>query len=64
MIRSDREFNDTPVIFLTNRVDRESVKKALALRPEGYLAKSLPPETIKKEVEHFFARRKTSEKDA
>ena len=58
MIRSDREFNDTPVIFLTNKVDKESVKKALALRPEGYLSKSLTPDAIKKEVDHFFARKK------
>ncbi len=58
MIRSDREFNDTPVIFLANKVDKESVKKALALRPEGYLSKSLTPDAIKKEVDHFFARKK------
>lgn len=61
MIRSDREFNDTPVMFLTNKVDKESVKKALALRPEGYLSKSLPPEAIKKEVAHFFAQKKKRE---
>ncbi len=54
MIRADREFHDTPVIFLTNKVDKESVKKALALRPEGYLSKSLPAEVIKSEVDHFF----------
>ena len=58
MIRSDREFNDTPVIFLTNKVDKDSVKKALALRPEGYLSKLLAPETIKKEVDHFFEQKK------
>ena len=58
MIRSDRKFNDTPVIFLTNKVDKDSVKKALALRPEGYLSKSLAPETIKKEVDHFFEQKK------
>ncbi|MDE6363066.1 MAG: response regulator [Lachnospiraceae bacterium] len=58
MIRSDREFNDTSVIFLTNKVDKESVKKALALRPEGYLSKSLPPEAIKNEVNHFFEQKK------
>ncbi len=61
MIRSDREFNDTPVIFLTNKVDKESVKKALALRPEGYLSKSLPPEVIKKEVDHFFTQKRRHE---
>lgn len=54
MIRSEKDFADIPVIFLTNRVDRESVKKALSLKPEGYLTKSLPVEFVKKEVDHFF----------
>ena len=54
MIRSEKEFVDLPVIFLTNKVDKESVKKVIALKPEGYLSKSQPPESIKKEIDHFF----------
>lgn len=54
MIRAEKEFADTPVIFLTNRVDRESVKKVLALKPQGYLSKTLSSELIKKEVDRFF----------
>ncbi len=54
MIRSEKEFVDIPVIFLTNKVDKESVKKVIALKPEGYLSKSQPPESIKKEIDHFF----------
>ena len=58
MLRSERELTDIPVIFLTCRVDRESVKKAIMLRPEGYLSKSLPPESIKREIDHFFERKR------
>lgn len=54
MIRSEKEFADIPIIFLTSKVDRESVKGVLDLRPNGYLSKSLAPDLIKKEVDNFF----------
>ncbi len=54
MIRSEPEFADIPVIFLTGRVDRESVKKVLEFKPDGYLSKALTPDLIKKEVDRFF----------
>lgn len=59
MIRSEKDFTDLPVIFLTCRVDRESVKKAISLKPEGYLSKSLSTESVKKEIDHFFEKRKS-----
>lgn len=58
MIRSEKDFADIPVIFLTCRVDRESVKKAISLKPEGYLSKSLPVESVKKEIDRFFEKEK------
>ena len=60
MIRSEKEFADIPVIFLTSRVDRESVKKVVELKPQGYLSKSLSPELIKKEVNQFFEKNKSA----
>lgn len=57
MIRSEKEFKDIPIIFLTSRVDRESVTKVVELKPQGYLSKSLAPELVKKEVDLFFERR-------
>lgn len=54
MIRSEKEFANIPIIFLTSRVDRESVKKVIQHKPQGYLSKSLSPELIKKEVDRFF----------
>lgn len=57
MIRTQKDFSDIPVIFLTCRVDRESVKKVISLKPDGYLSKSLSAESVKKEIDHFFAKR-------
>ena len=54
MIRAEKDFEDIPVIFLTGRADGESVKKVLALKPAGYLIKSLKPEEIKKNIDGFF----------
>lgn len=59
MLRSDSNFADLPVIFLTGRGDPESVKKVLALKPTGYLLKNLKPEAIKKEVDAFFEKKKS-----
>lgn len=57
MIRAEEDFAEIPIIFLTSKVDRESVKKVLALKPNGYLSKSLAPELIKKEVDDFFEKK-------
>lgn len=57
MIRSEEATSNIPVIFLTGRGDRESVKKVMALKPEGYLLKTMPEEDIKKVINDFFAKR-------
>ncbi|MCM1087787.1 MAG: response regulator [Muribaculaceae bacterium] len=57
MIRAEKEFADIPVIFLTSRVDKESVKKVIALKPAGYFSKMLQPEEVKKGIDDFFQQR-------
>lgn len=57
MIRSEKIFMDIPVIFLTSNVSRENVKKVAELKPQGYLLKSLPLETIKNEIDNFFEKK-------
>lgn len=57
MIRSEKATANIPVIFLTGRGDQESVKKVMALKPEGYLLKTMPEEDIKKIIDDFFAKR-------
>ena len=58
MIRSEHEFADIPVIFLTSKGDRESVMKVMALKPEGYLLKTMEPAQIIKSVNDFFEKQK------
>lgn len=55
MLRSDEEFVDIPVIFLTSRTDPESLKGVMSLKPAGYLSKYLKQADIKKRVDEFFA---------
>lgn len=57
MIRSDEDIADIPVMFLTGKGDRESVKKVMALKPEGYLLKTMPEADIKKMIDDFFLKR-------
>lgn len=54
MIRSDEDFRDTPVIFLTSKNDKDSVMEVMSLKPEGYLLKTMPPAQIKHEIQSFF----------
>lgn len=58
MIRSEKATANIPVIFLTGRGDRESVKKVMSLKPEGYLLKTMPEKDIKKIIDEFFEKRK------
>lgn len=57
MIRSDEDIADIPVMFLTGRGDKDSVRKVMALKPEGYLLKTMPEADIKNMIDDFFARR-------
>lgn len=54
MIRSDKDIADIPVMFLTGRGDKESVKNVKALKPQGYLLKTMPDDFITKTVDDFF----------
>lgn len=60
MIRSESEFGDIPVIFLTSKGDKESVMKVMALKPEGYLLKTMEPSQIVAAVDDFFEKRKAA----
>lgn len=56
MIRTETDFCDVPVIFLTSKNDRESIMKVMELKPEGYLLKSMEPTQIMQEIDDFFAK--------
>lgn len=56
MIRAESTTSEIPVMFLTTKDDAESVKSVIALKPEGYLLKTLPPAKIIEAVGEFFAK--------
>ena len=58
MIRAESEYSNVPVIFLTGKSDRESVMKVTALKPEGYLLKTMEPAKIVKIIDDFFEKKK------
>ncbi|MCH5340115.1 MAG: response regulator [Acetatifactor sp.] len=58
MIRTETEFSDVPVIFLTSKNDKESILKVMTLKPEGYLLKTMEPDRIVQEIHNFFEKRK------
>lgn len=61
MIRSETEFDDIPVIFLTSKGDKESVMNVMSLKPEGYLLKTMNPVQIVNTIDEFFEKRKAIE---
>ncbi|SHK47269.1 Response regulator receiver domain-containing protein [Selenomonas ruminantium] len=58
MIRSETRLDSIPVIFLTGKGDRESVMKVLALKPDGYLLKSMERSKLVAAIDEFFEKRK------
>lgn len=58
MIRAEEDFADIPVFFLTGRVDKETVKKVIALKPTGYLVKTQNLSEIKKGIDNYFSGKK------
>lgn len=60
MLRSDSATSSIPVMFLTVKDDKESVMKVLALKPEKYLLKTMPPADLIANIDEFFEKQKLS----
>lgn len=58
MIRSESEFSNIPVMFLTSKNDKESIQQVLSLKPEGYILKTTSPEQIVQMIDEFFQKQK------
>jgi CheY-like chemotaxis protein len=56
LIRSEVATQDIPVMFLTSKNDKETVMQVIALKPEKYLLKTMPPEEWLKNINEFFGR--------
>ncbi len=58
MLRSEPETSEIPVMFLTVKSDKESVMQVLALKPEKYLLKTMPPAELVANIDEFFEKQK------
>lgn len=56
MMRTEMEFSDIPVIFLTSKNDKDSILKVMELKPDGYILKTTPPKQILEEIDNFFTK--------
>lgn len=63
MIRAEEMYRDIPVFFLTSKGDKQSVQNVLALRPQGYLLKTMAPDAIIKLIDEFFAKQEGASED-
>ncbi len=61
MLRSEPSTSDIPVMFLTVKSDKESVMQVVALKPEKYLLKTMPPAELIANIDEFFEKQKAKE---
>lgn len=54
MIRTEAEYEDIPVIFLTSKNDRATVMEVQQYKISGYLLKTAKPEEIIAQIDRFF----------
>ncbi len=54
MLRADEETKHIPVIFLTGKGDKASVMGVVALKPEGYLLKTIQKDELLDNLQKYF----------
>ena len=54
MLRSEEDTKNIPVIFLTGKSDKKSVMEVVALKPEGYLLKTIEREELLANIKSYF----------
>ncbi len=55
MIRSEYNYRDIPIIFLTGKSDRQSIMNVMQLKPQGYFLKSMSRDEILEALDDYFA---------
>lgn len=58
MLRSDKSTEDIPVMFLTNKNDKDSVMNVVELKPEKYLLKTMKPMDLLEQINDYFEKKK------
>ncbi len=61
MLRSEEKTAKIPVIFLTNKRDKESVMNVIDLKPEGYLLKTRGKFALLTQLNEFFEKEKAKD---
>lgn len=56
MIRSEKEYDEIPVMFLTGVSDVDKVKEALRLKPQGYILKNTDRVDFLSKINMIFSR--------
>ena len=54
MLRSDTLTANIPVVFLTGIGTKESITRAMSLKPQGYILKTASKEELLKSLETIF----------
>lgn len=58
MLRTEDSTKNIPVMFLTNKSDKESVMTAVELKPEKYLLKTMSRNELLVQIDEFFEKQK------
>lgn len=58
MLKSESATQSIPVMFLTNKSDKNSVMQVLNLKPEKYLLKTMSKDELISNIDEFFERQK------
>ncbi|MCR4643044.1 MAG: response regulator [Lachnospiraceae bacterium] len=58
MMKSEANSSTIPVMFLTGKSDKEAIMEVLALKPAGYLLKTIDRKTLLDTLEKFFVEQK------
>jgi CheY-like chemotaxis protein len=58
MIRSEYDYKDIPIIFLTGKSDRESIMSVMKLKPAGYFLKTMPRDELVASIDAYFEEHK------
>ncbi len=54
MIRSEYNYRDLPIIFLTGKSDRESIMNVMRLKPQGYFLKTMTRDEMVDAIDDYF----------
>ena len=63
MLKEDPSTRNIPVIFLTGKNDRDLVVKAVDMRPEDYILKSVQKRELMDKLEDFFKKNKDNQEN-